>query len=196
MRSAGISDGIPSMEVTENTPVMKESGADVEERSDPRSPRGNRTQGSRPRDRLKHAAAIKARQAQEKQESMWKFMIYCCGLTVCSVIVGVIYWIYNYYEETIEERERIDNKPTVVSEQWIDYLAPDVVAPEWPYNFLPSQVNCTNLHPCRNWDCQYVREHFHKKPDECEYDDYLTVITVCLILCLIFTTCGLIKEHC
>lgn len=182
MRSSGTSDGV-SLATTEKTPVMRQS--DVEEGSDPRSPRGNIKHGGRPRDRLKHAAAIKARQAQEKQESMWKFMIYCCGAFWCLVIVGVIYWIYSYYNRVYESREEIDNKPTVLSETCIDYMDP-----------LQRRVNCTNTHPCVEWDCKYVDEHFHRTPEECEYKDYLTVVTILLILCLLCTTCSLIKEYC
>ena len=183
MRKSDGSDGI-SLSTTEKTPVMCQS--DIENReSDPRSPRGNRSQGSKRRDRLKQAAAIKARQVQEEQETMWKRGIYCCGVFWCSVIFGVIYWIYSYYTEVNESREEMDDKRTVVSEQWIDYKDP-----------LQRKVNCTNTDPCGEWDCKYIDEHFHKTPQECEYNDYSTIVTLLLLTCLLCTTCSLIKEYC
>ena len=191
MRSAGLSDGVSSG-VTEKTPVMRDSGVDLEGGSDPRSPRGEK---ERPRDILKRKAKEKIKDEQ-KYERRFSCIIFCCGIIVLIGLVAIFYAFYNYYHETIEERGRRDNKPTVVSEQWIDYLAPDVVAPEWPYNIMRDQVNCTNLHPCQNWDCQYVREHFHKKPDECEYQDHMTLITILILICALCTTCSLIKENC
>ena len=128
--------------------------------------------------------SVQEKGAQLKDKSEWKFVFcaVCCPIFCILIFVGVGYIIFEYYKDTLEARERTDHKPTVVSEQWIDYLAPDVVAPEWPYKIMRDQVNCTNIHPCRNWDCLYVREHFHKDPSECEYDDYMDWVSAALVV--------------
>ena len=120
------------------------------------------------------------KQSVRSSEKRFKIILYClyfCGLGF--IFLGLD-GIYYYYSTTFKERDLIDQRAAIVHEQWIDYLAPDVVAPEWPYTIMRKQVNCTNLHPCRDWDCLYVKEHFHKTPDECQYDDYMKIVTIVL----------------
>jgi hypothetical protein len=120
------------------------------------------------------------KQSVRSSEKRFKIILNClyfCGLGF--IFLGLD-GIYYYYSTTFKERDLIDQRAAIVHEQWIDYLAPDVVAPEWPYTIMRKQVNCTNLHPCLDWDCLYVKEHFHKTPDECQYDDYMKMVTIVL----------------
>ena len=98
----------------------------------------------------------------------------CCGFGALCFLVFIVYIIVNYYIETFEAREEKDSWEVSVSEPWIDYLSP-----------TKEHVECTNSEPCRNWDCSYVREHFHKNPPECEYDDYMIWVTIGLLTWLI-----------
>jgi len=98
----------------------------------------------------------------------------CCSLFALSPLVYIVYIIVNYYIETFEDREEKDSWEVSVSEQWIDYLSP-----------TNKQVNCTNSEPCRNWNCSYVKEHFLKDMDECEYDDYMNWVSAALVIWVI-----------
>ena len=90
-------------------------------------------------------------------ERNMKCLMGCCLSTFVIIIVLLV----KYFIDCSEEREGIDDKPTTVSEKLPDYtLSPN------------KRVNCTNQDPCTDWNCGYVREHFHRTPEECEYNDW------------------------
>ena len=94
---------------------------------------------------------------EKRLERNMKCLIGCC----LSILVICIILLVKYFNDCSEEREGIDDKATTVSEKLIDYtLEPN------------KRVNCTNQDPCTDWNCGYVREHFHRTPEECEYDDW------------------------
>ena len=144
------------------------------------------------RNDLRDQKVQEIKQSVRLSEIRFKIIFYClyfCGLGFIFLVLNGIYY---YYYTTFEERDLIDQKEAIVHEQWIDYLAPDVVAPEWPYTIMRKQVNCTNLHPCRDWDCLYVKEHIHKNPDECEYNDWMNEIAIGLNICVFCFICQVI----
>tara|TARA_B100000214_G_C23580594_1_gene451646 strand:+ start:18 stop:560 length:543 start_codon:yes stop_codon:yes gene_type:complete len=176
---------IPQSDQSEGTPVMGKNHGDIE---DPRSPRKG---AMRPRDKMRDGIAEQKRRIAEKaqRDKEWqrrmKCGIYICTLIAISCIYGIILLIYNYYEGVYEYRDVIDNKTSIVSDKLIDYEDPQ-----------QRQVNCTNINTCNDWDCKYVKEHFHQDPDECEYKDNLELVTFILILCGICILCSLIREYC
>ena len=96
-----------------------------------------------------------ARQEERFERNMHCLMGCCLSTFVIFIVLLVI-----YFNECSEEREGIDDDPTTVSEKLIDYT----VKPH-------KRVNCTNQDTCE-WNCGYVREHFHRTPEECEYHDW------------------------
>jgi len=109
-------------------------------------------------------------------EKCWICMMISCIIICISISSLIIYMIVNYYIDTYEERDIIDNKISIISEQLIDYTT-------------NTQVNCSNINPCSEWNCKYIFEHFHRTPDECEYDDYLTLVTTILIIFGVLICC-------
>ena len=112
--------------------------------------------------------------ADDGGEWILKLCFVCCGIFALSFLVYLGYSIVKYYIDVFDAREEKDRWEVSVSEQWIDYLSP-----------TKEHVECTNSEPCRNWDCSYVKEHFHKNPPECEYDDYMIWVTIGLVTWLI-----------
>lgn len=107
----------------------------------------------------------------------------CLVCMILTIIICII-CIVDYYLDTFADRDHIDNQLTVVSEKWIDYTTPK------PH----VQVNCTNTDPCKDWTCSYVSEHFHKTPNECEYDDYLVPIGITNIFLIICCICQCLNN--
>ena len=96
-----------------------------------------------------------------REEERFRHNMNCLMGCCLSTFVIFIVLLVMYFNDCSEEREGIDDKATTVSEKLIDYI------------LLPNKrVNCTNLEPCIDWNCGYVREHFHRTPDECEYNDW------------------------
>ena len=96
-----------------------------------------------------------------RQEERFKRNMHCVIGCCLSILVILIVLLVMYFIDCSEEREGIDDNPTTVSEKLIDYTV-------WPNK----RVNCTNQDPCVDWNCGYVREHFHRIHDECEYNDW------------------------
>ena len=96
-----------------------------------------------------------------RQEERFERNMYCLIGCCLSILIICIVLLVMYFIECSEEREGIDDDATTVSEKLIDYT----VSPH-------KRVNCTNQHPCVDWNCGYVREHFHRIHDECEYNDW------------------------
>ena len=92
-----------------------------------------------------------------------------------SIIILLVVLFIKYYHDCHEERENIDNITTTVSEKLLDYSTD-------PH----SRVDCTNQEPCTEWTCGYVKSHFHRTPEECEYhdwSDYVTYMIYGLLIC-------------
>ena len=68
-------------------------------------------------------------------EKCWICMMISCIIICISISSLIIYMIVNYYIDTYEERDIIDNKISIISEQLIDYTT-------------NTQVNCSNINPC------------------------------------------------
>ena len=114
----------------------------------------------------------------KNNEKCWTCMMISC-IIICLGISGlIIYLITNFYKDALEERKIIDNTITIISEKCIDYTT-------------NTQINCTNINPCNDWNCKYVSEHFHKTPNECEYDDYLILVTIIFIIFGILICCNM-----
>ena len=96
-----------------------------------------------------------------RQEERFERNMYCLIGCCLSILIICIVLLVMYFIECSEEREGIDDKATTVSEKLIDYTGE-----------RKERVNCTNQDPCVDWNCGYVREHFHRIPDECEYHDW------------------------
>ena len=93
---------------------------------------------------------------EKRLERNMKCLMGCCLSTLVICIVLLV----KYFNDCSEEREGIDDRATTVSEKLMDYtLEPN------------KRVNCTNQDPC-DWNCGYVREHFHRIHGECVYDDW------------------------
>ena len=126
---------------------------------------------------------VKKKTPLRVQNGEWKLKLCfgCCGIFALGFFVYLIYKIVNYYIDVLESREETDTKMVRVSEGWIDYLSP-----------TKEEVNCTNAQPCRDWDCVYVKEHFHKNLSECEYDDHMELVTIGLVIWFVL----IIRESC
>ena len=174
--------------ISESTPVIQKSDSeserdgDLEKGTDPRSPRATKKQ--RISGRMSREARERADKIQQRFESRMKIVICCCLSLIVSFIVAIVYFANDYYKEVYSERKIIDEKHVVVSEKWIDYTTPK------PH----VQVNCTNTNPCKDWTCSYVLEHFHKTPNECEYDDYLVPIGITNIFLVICCICQFLNN--
>lgn len=134
------------------------------------------------REQKRKEVAERIKRQQEKDDCKYKCISSSCLVCMIILIMGCIIIICKYYLDTLEHREDIDNKIVIVSEKWIDYKTP-----------VPhEQVNCTNSNPCKKWQCNYVLEHFHKIPDECEYNDYLVPVSIINIAMFWICICNFI----
>jgi hypothetical protein len=121
-----------------------------------------------------HEKRVNAQVAKmrEKEKNVGRnIMILSCGCLL--FIVLILVRIVIYYHDCQEEREYIDSKNTTVSEKLMDYTT-------------DKRVDCTNQNPCTGWSCGYVKEHFHRTHEECEYDDwsdYVTYAGYILLIC-------------
>ena len=96
-----------------------------------------------------------------RQEKRLERNLHCLMGCCLSTFVILIVLLVMYFNSCSEEREGIDDRATTVSEKLMDYtLEPN------------KRVNCTNQDQCTDWNCGYVREHFHRIHDECEYNDW------------------------
>ena len=167
----------PDCELDEMTPAL----SDVEQ-GDQKKKKKITFPGHDMREQKRQEIAERIKRQQEIDDCKYKCISGSCLVCIIILIIGCVIIICKYYLDTLEHREDIDNKIVIVSEKWIDYKTP-----------VPhEQVNCTNSNPCKKWQCSYVLEHFHKTPDECEYNDYLVPIAVTNILMLVCCICNLL----
>ena len=121
---------------------------------------------------------LKKKVNDKNNEKCWMCMMISFIIICLSILGTIIYYITGYYNDTWLSRKEKDNTITIVSEKYIDYTT-------------NTQINCTNMNPCNDWNCKYVLEHFHKTPNECEYDDNLTLVTTLLIIFGILIFCNM-----
>ena len=93
-----------------------------------------------------------------------------------SFVALCLYGIYYYYSSTYEERDYIDHQEATVHHRWKNYSSGEL-------------VDCSYIHPCRDWDCHTVKEYFRKLPHECKYDDWMEQINICLAILLVLAIC-------
>ena len=83
------------------------------------------------------------------------------------ICIGLIGWLcYLYYSSVMEGRHEIDISNTSIAEPMLDKTT-------------DKHVNCTNTNACK-YTCIYVKEHFNRIPEDCEYTDYFGIITTIL----------------
>ena len=117
--------------------------------------------------------------------NFWKGIACICLSSVIAAILYIIYEIYDYFVDRIEEREEIDNR-TVYWKQThsIDYETGLV-------------LNCSIEEPCK-FNCTYLRENLKEEKKVCEYDDLMDiwkwVLIVWGILVLCTCLCGSSKK--
>ena len=114
----------------------------------------------------------------KNNEKCWTCMMISLIIVCLSILATIIYLFTEYYKDVSLSRKEKDNTITIVSEKYIDYST-------------NTQINCTNMNPCNDWNCKYVYEHFHKTPNECEYDDNQNVVTIVLIIIGIIVCCNM-----
>ena len=167
----------PDCELDEMTPAL----SDIEQGNKKKKKKVT-LPGHDMREQKRQEIAERIKRQQEIDDCKYKCISGSCLVCIIITIIICIITICKYYSDTLEHREDIDNKIVIVSEKWIDYKTP-----------VPhEQVNCTNSNPCKKWQCSYVLEHFHKTPDECEYNDYLVPMAVTNILMLVCCICNLL----
>tara|TARA_Y100000996_G_scaffold398619_1_gene366830 strand:- start:1468 stop:1944 length:477 start_codon:yes stop_codon:yes gene_type:complete len=149
-----------SEDSSETTPVLQNGVNPVQKAKDKRN-------------QMKGKAISKINESQRKVDCFMYSCAFCVlGTFVTVVILSIIYFVNGY-----AERDRIDHDESTVYERWKDYTTGEL-------------VNCSSDHPCRDWTCEYVKEHFPQAgtPDECQYDDWIDQILICLS---ILTFCAL-----
>ena len=102
-----------------------------------------------------------------------------CIMSVITCILLFIFGLYNYINNTINNREKIDRQTTYISEPLVDILS-------------MKQSNCTYVTTCE-YTCKYIYIHYDRVPSECEYKDWATEILIIVIALYCF---GLWKMCC
>ena len=83
------------------------------------------------------------------------------------ICIGLIGWsCFLYYSSVMEGRHDIDISNTSISEPMLDKK-------------IDKHIDCTQQNPCK-YTCIYVKEHFNRIPEDCEYTDYFGIITTVL----------------
>jgi len=97
------------------------------------------------------------------------------------ICIGLIGWLcYLYYSSVMEGRHEIDISNTSISEPMLDKK-------------IDKHIDCTQQKPCK-YTCIYVKEHFNRIPEDCEYIDYFDIITtvleILILLAILSCFCG------
>jgi len=149
-----------SEDSSETTPVLQNGVNPVQKAKDKRN-------------QMKGKAVSKINESQRR----FNCFMYSCSFCVLGSFVTFVILLVKYFVDGYAERDRIDHHESIVYEHWKDYTTGEL-------------VNCSSDHPCRDWTCEYVKEHFPQAgtPDECQYDDWIDQILICLS---ILTFCAL-----
>ena len=154
-----------SEDSSETTPVLQNGVNPVQKAKDKRN-------------QMKAKAISKANESQQRFDCF----MYSCAFCVLGTFVTVVILIVMTFVDGYAERDRIDHDESTVYERWKDYTTGEL-------------VNCSSDHPCRDWTCEYVKEHFPQAgtPDECQYDDwidqiiiFLSILTFCALCACLF----------
>ena len=93
-----------------------------------------------------------------------RFKMCLCCVWIC---IGLIGWLcFLYYSSVMDERDEIDISNTSIAEPLLDKTT-------------DKHVNCTQEKPCK-YTCIYVKKHFNRTPEDCEYTDYFDIISTIL----------------
>ena len=146
---------------SESTPVLQNGVNPVQKAKDKRN-------------QMKAKAISKANESQKRVDCF----MYSCAFCVLGTFAAFVILIIIYFVNGYEERDRVDHHESIVYERWKDYTTGKL-------------VDCSSDHPCEGWTCEYVKEHFHRTPDECQYDDWMDQVIICLsiLICLAICTC-------
>ena len=114
-----------------------------------------------------------------QKPSGWICMGCSCLLVIILIIVFIIRSVVGYIEETNDQRDIIDSRNTTISSPVTDYETD-------PDNY----IKCSHDNPCR-FECSYVKDNLHKHPDECEYDDWMDILSIVLdiLICICLINC-------
>ena len=138
---------------SETTPVLQNGVNPVQKAKDKRN-------------QMKAKAISKANESQQRFDRIMKCGMCCVLGTFVTVVILIIIYFVNGYKK----RDEIDHDESTVYERWKDYTTGEL-------------VNCSSDHPCRDWTCEYVKEHFPQAgtPDECEYNDWIDQVIISLV---------------
>ena len=125
------------------------------------------------RNQMKAKAISKANESQQRLDCF----MYSCAFCVLGSFVTFVILLVKYFVDGYAERDRIDHDESTVRENFLDYTTNEL-------------VNCSIDHPCRDWTCEYVKEHFRRTPDECQYDDWMDQVMICLSILTFFAICA------
>ena len=150
-----------SEDSSETTPVLQNGVNPVQKAKDKRN-------------QMKTKAVSKINESQ-KRFDCFMYSGMCC---VLGTFITFVILIVKYFVDGYEERDRIDHDESTVRENFLDYTTNEL-------------VNCSSDDPCRDWTCEYVKEHFRRTPDECQYDDWMDQVIICLsiLTCLAICAC-------
>tara|TARA_B100000902_G_scaffold386720_1_gene429752 strand:+ start:689 stop:1156 length:468 start_codon:yes stop_codon:yes gene_type:complete len=129
------------------------------------------------KDAVKATLIAKAHKDQQRFDRCMKCGM-CCVLGTFAIFVILI---IKYFVDGYEKRDEVDHRESIVYERWKDYKTHGL-------------VNCSSDHPCEGWTCEYVKEHFHRTPDECQYDDWMDQVMIVLSILTFFVICACLCD--
>ena len=109
----------------------------------------------------------------------WICMGSSCLLVIILIIVLIVREISQYIEETNDQRVVVDSRNTTISSPVTDYETD-------PNNY----IRCSHDNPC-HFECSYVKNNLHKHPGECEYEDWMDILSIILdiFICIFLINC-------
>ena len=117
--------------------------------------------------------------ATQKSRDYSKLKLCCLIVFVLICIFIAFMLIYLYWVWVMDDRYEKDIQLTVISEPLRDHITDTNV-----------ECYCSEGKSCNNWTCYYVREHFHRVPHECHYNDFYDEIKIIIEILLILGLCA------
>ena len=127
------------------------------------------------REAAKAKLIAKAHKDQKRFDCFMYSGMFCILVTFVTVVILII----KYFVDGYEDRDIVDHDESVVYERWKDYTTNEL-------------VNCSSDDPCRDWTCEYVKEHFRRTPEKCQYDDWMDQIIICFSILTFLAICACI----
>ena len=152
-----------SDESSETTPVLQNGINPIQKAKDKRN-------------QMKAKAISKANESQKRFDRIMKCGMCCVLGTFATVVILIII----YFVDGYKKRDEIDHRESIVYERRKDYKTHEL-------------VNCSSDHPCKGWTCEYVIEHFHRTPDECEYNDWMDQFIILLAALTCCACCAALR---